>query len=376
MFCTKLFHKKSMVITRYRSEKFRNLKTLELFPGPGVNVIFGENGQGKTNIIESIWMFTGCHSFRTHKHTELIEKSQREAKVSLSFSAHGMNNDALLTIGQKREFMLNGAVKESPRRFLGEFQSVVFSPDSLSIVQEAPSERRRFLDIAVSMIRPAYSTQLLKYTKILTNRNALLKQIALGAAQEEYLDVWDEELARCGARLTLYRLHYLDELARIAAEIYKEISGGKEFLKVEYQQSSRCFSMDEYEMTESIFIGLQKNREADIRRLLTSVGPHKDDLLLSVDTLAARQYASQGQQRSIALALKLAEGFIIKETSGEYPVILLDDVMSELDTKRQGFLLEYLKSWQVFLTCCDPSQVSRIKDCKTFHIENGMLTGE
>ena len=195
-----------MVITRYRSEKFRNLKTLELLPVPGVNVIFGENGQGKTNIIESIWMFTGCHSFRTHKHTELIEKSQREAKVSLSFSAHGMDNDALLTIGQKREFMLNGAVKESPRRFLGEFQSVVFSPDSLSIVQEAPSERRRFLDIAVSMIRPAYSTQLLKYTKILTNRNALLKQIALGTAQADYLDVWDEELARCGARLTLYRL--------------------------------------------------------------------------------------------------------------------------------------------------------------------------
>ena len=365
-----------MVITRYRSENFRNLKTLELLPVPGVNVIFGENGQGKTNIIESIWMFTGCHSFRTHKHTELIEKSQREAKVSLSFSAHGMDNDALLTIGQKREFMLNGAVKESPRRFLGEFQSVVFSPDSLSIVQEAPSERRRFLDIAVSMIRPAYSTQLLKYTKILTNRNALLKQIALGTAQENYLDVWDEELARCGARLTLYRLHYIDELAHIAAEIYKEISGGKEFLKVEYQQSSRCFSTDEYEMTESIFIGLQKNREADIRRQITSVGPHKDDLLLSVDTLAARQYASQGQQRSIALALKLAEGFIVKETTGEYPVILLDDVMSELDTKRQGFLLEYLKSWQVFLTCCDPSQVSRIRNCKTFHIENGMLTGE
>ena len=188
-----------MVITGYCAEHFRNLKRIDLFPDPGVNVIFGENGQGKTNIIESIWMFTGCHSFRTHKTAELIEKGQREAKVSLSFTAHGMENDARLAIRQKREFMINGVVKESPRRFLGEFQSVVFSPTSLSIVQDAPAERRKFLDIAVSMIRPAYSAHLLKYTKILNNRNALLRQIASGEAQESYLDAWDEQLARCGA---------------------------------------------------------------------------------------------------------------------------------------------------------------------------------
>ena len=365
-----------MVIAKYCAEHFRNLKKIEFFPDPGINVIYGENGQGKTNIVESIWMFTGCHSFRTHKHTELIEKTKREAQVSLSFTAHGMENDAVLKINQKREFMMNGAIKESPRRFLGEFQSVVFSPDSLSIIQDAPSERRKFLDIAISMIRPAYSTHLLKYTKILANRNALLKQISMGTAQENYLDAWDEELARAGAHLTLYRLHYVDNLAGIAAEIYKEISGGKESLRLEYQQSSRSFSVDEYEMTENIFIALKKNRESDIRRQLTGVGPHKDDLLLTIDDLAARQYASQGQQRSSALALKLAEAYIIKETCGEYPVILLDDVMSELDVNRQNFLLEYLKNWQVFLTCCDSSQVLRLQNCKTFHIENGMCVGE
>ncbi|MBQ7543039.1 MAG: DNA replication/repair protein RecF [Clostridia bacterium] len=365
-----------MIVSKYRAKHFRNIKDLELFPDAGVNVIFGDNGQGKTNILESIWMFTGCHSFRTHKTVELIEKTQREAKVSLSFSAHGMENDAVLKIDQKREFMMNGAVKESPRRFLGEFQSVIFSPDSLSIVQDAPAERRRFLDIAVSMIRPAYSTHLLKYTKILANRNALLKQISLGGAEENYLDVWDEELAREGAHLTVYRLHYTESLARIASEIYKEISGGRESLYIEYQQSSRSVSAEEYELAESIFMGLQKNREADIRRQITSVGPHKDDLYISVDRLAARQFASQGQQRSGALALKLAEGYIIKETCGEYPVILLDDVMSELDGRRQSFLLEYLKNWQVFLTCCDASQVSRFKGCKTFHIEQGACIGE
>ena len=365
-----------MVIDGYRAEHFRNLKNIELVPDAGINVIFGENGQGKTNIIESIWMFTGCHSFRTHKHAELIEKTQREAQVSLSFSAHGMQNDAILKINQNREFILNGAGKETPRRFLGEFQSVVFSPVSLSIIQDAPSERRKFLDIAISMIRPAYSGHLLKYSKILANRNALLKQIALGATPENYLDAWDEELARAGAKLALYRLHYVENLAHIASEIYKEISGGKELLRVEYQQSSRSFSADEYEMTESIFMGLQKNRESDIRRQLTGVGPHKDDLLLTIDTLPARQYGSQGQQRSSALALKLSEAYIIKETCGEYPVILLDDVMSELDSARQSFLLEYLKNWQVFVTCCDVSQVARFKGCKTFHIENGTCIGE
>lgn len=365
-----------MVITGYRAEHFRNLKLIELIPDPGVNVIFGENGQGKTNIIESIWMFTGCHSFRTHKAAELIEKGKREAKVSLSFTAHGMENDALLSVQQKREFVLNGAVKQSPRRFLGEFQSVVFSPTSLSIVQDAPAERRRFLDIAISMIRPAYSTHLLKYAKILANRNALLKQIAIGAAQEEYLDAWDEQLARCGAHLTMYRLHYVDEAARIASEIYKEISGGKEEMRLEYVQSSNSFSVDEYEMTENIFIALQKNREGDIRRLQTGVGPHKDDLLIRVDDFPARSYASQGQQRSAALALKLAEAYVIKDVCGEYPVILLDDVMSELDNGRQNLLLEYMKNWQVFLTCCDASHVSRLQNCKTFRIENGAYLGD
>ena len=365
-----------MVITGYRAEHFRNLKTIELFPDPGVNVIFGENGQGKTNIIESIWMFTGCHSFRTHRASELIEKGKREAKVSLSFTAHGMDNDARLSVQQKREFMLNGAVKQSPRQFLGEFQSVVFSPSTLSIVQDAPAERRRFLDIAVSMIRPAYSTHLLKYTKILANRNALLKQISVGAADESYLDAWDEQLARCGAHLTMYRLHYVDEAARIASEIYKEISGGKEEMRLEYQQSSSSFSVDEYEMTENIYMALQKTREADIRRLQTGVGPHKDDLLIQVDGLSARSYASQGQQRSAALALKLAEAYVIKNVSGEYPVILLDDVMSELDSGRQNLLLEYLKNWQVFLTCCDTTHVSRLQSYKTFRIENGAYMGE
>lgn len=364
-----------MKITEFRAEQYRNLQQISFVPDSGVNVIFGENGQGKTNIIESIWMFTGCHSFRTHKHAELIEKGKREAKVSLSFVAHSMENDAVLTIGQKREFLLNGVPVESPRKFLGEFQSVVFSPSSLSIVQDAPSERRKSLDIAVSMVKPAYAVHLMKYSKLLANRNALLKQIPMGVP-ENYLDAWDEELARVGACLTQYRLSYADRLARIASEIYKEISGGREELRLEYKQSSKSFAVDEYELTENIFIALQKSRETDIRRQMTGVGPHKDDLDIKIGDLSARFYGSQGQQRSAALALKLAEAYIVKELSGEYPIILLDDVMSELDSKRQTYLLEYLKNWQVFLTCCDLSHFSKLSESKTFRIENGRLVGD
>lgn len=363
-----------MIITEYSARDFRNLQSVSIMPDPGVNVIFGKNGQGKTNIVESIWMFTGCHSFRTHKYSELIRKTKREARVSLSFVAQEMENHAQLNIGQKRDFILNGISVDAPRKFLGEFQSVVFSPASLTIVQDAPSERRKFLDIAISMTKPAYSVQLLKYSKVLANRNALLRQIVLGQAEESYLDVWDEELARLGAKLTLYRLGYVDSLARISTEIYKEISGGTETMTVEYWQSSRSDAVDEYALTESIYIALQKNRESDLRRQFTGVGPHKDDLLFQIDHMSARSYGSQGQQRSCALALKLSEAYIVKDIGGEYPVILLDDVMSELDNDRQNFLLEYLKNWQVFITCCDMSHVSRLQSAKLFRIENGVVT--
>lgn len=364
-----------MIITEYRAKDFRNMSDVCFNPDGRTNILFGENGQGKTNIIESIWLFTGCHSFRTHKYQEMIKTGKKEAGVKLFFDTQNIQNEAALRISNtKREFMLNGIPKDSPRRFLGEFRSVVFSPYSLSVIQDAPIERRKFLDIAVSMIKPAYVSHLIKYSKILANRNALLKQIAQGAADEDTLTAWDEELAKTGAKITLYRLSYVDNLASVAGEIYREISGGREQLKLEYFQSSRSEAADEYEMTENIFIALQKNRSQDIRRLFTSVGPHKDDLSIQLDGMASRSFASQGQQRSCALSLKLGEAYIIKDASGEYPVVLLDDVMSELDRQRQGFLMEYLKDWQVFITCCDAGHFSKLSSCKTFRVENGTVT--
>ncbi len=362
-----------MKISDYSADNFRNLKGVDFAPDSGINVIFGENGQGKTNIMESIWLFTGCHSFRTHKHNELICTGKKEANVKISFDAHSMKNEASLKINTKREFTFNGIQRESPRKFLGEFQAVIFSPYSLSIIQNAPSERRRFLDIAISMVKPAYASYLIKYSKLLANRNALLKQISLGTAQEDFLLPWDEELSKVGAKITLYRLSYVDNLAAIAGEIYKEISGGKESMHAEYILSSKCSTTDEYELTEGIYMALQRNKSNDIRRLLTSIGPHKDDLSVNIDGLSSRTYGSQGQQRACALSLKLGESYIIKDITGDYPVILLDDVMSELDYLRQGYLMEYLKDRQVFITCCDTGHLSKLSKFTSFKIENGCL---
>ncbi|MCR5484785.1 MAG: DNA replication/repair protein RecF [Clostridiales bacterium] len=362
-----------MNITGYSSKNYRNLKDPSFSPDSGINIIFGENGQGKTNMVESVWMMTGCHSFRTHKCSELISAGQKQARVKLIFDSRGFSNEGEIKISDKREFYLNKVPYENSRKFLGVFQAVVFSPSSLSIIQNAPSERRRFLDIAVSMTRPVYASHLIRYSKILANRNALLKQIASGKADENSLSPWDDALSMTGAEIVGCRLEYLKNISPVSSEIYKEISGGKEEMKVKYLASCKDVDDcgDKKEIADNIYESLRKNRENDIKRLMTSNGPHKDDLYITVGDRSARIYGSQGQQRSCALALKLSEADMIKKINGEYPVILLDDVMSELDFGRQKSLLDYLKNRQVFITCCDINQFSSLDRYASFKIENG-----
>lgn len=362
-----------MNITNYWSENYRNLDRFEIHPCEGINIIYGENGQGKTNIIESIWLFTGCNSFRTYRYAELINKGAEKAKVSIEYNSNGYEQFATLDIAATREFTLNGIKKRSSREFLGEFKSVVFSPLSLSVVNGGPSDRRKFLDIAISLIRPVYASDLMRYIKIMQNRNALLKQISLGMTDAQMLEAWDEELAKAGGKVTKSRIEYLEKISDYTGDIYREISGGKEKLSLSYMSPFYEESKDEYEIAEKIYNQLQKSRESDIKRLATSAGPHKDDILINVNNMNIRNFGSQGQQRTAALALKIAEAYIIKNESGDSPVILLDDVMSELDFNRQTCLLKYLSGWQVFVTCCDPTNLSAVKDCKLFKVRNGSI---
>ncbi len=364
-----------MKVTSHSADKFRNLKETFFEPCGSMNVIFGENGQGKTNIIESIWLFTGCYSFRTHKNSQLICEGEKEAKAQIDFFAFGRQQNAKLTVTKTKEMVLNGVNCESPREMMGKFCSVVFSPSTLSVVKGGPGDRRKLLDVALSLIKPNYASVMARYLRALDQRNSLLKKISERSLSPEYLVPWDETLSKLGAVIIKYRADYINELQKLSEEIYSGISGSRESFSVLYsflKEKEEIINIEEAQkrLEEMLF----KSREADLKRLYTGVGPHADDLFLELDGRDARFFGSQGQQRSGALALKLGEASIMGRITGEAPVVLLDDVMSELDEGRQRFILNYLDNWQVFITCCDPSQLMRSENGKIFEVINGKIS--
>lgn len=354
-------------------KNFRNIENMELEPSNGINVIYGENGHGKTNIIESFWLFTGCNSFRTRKNIELINKDSKFSELFIQFFSNSREQDAKIIINDKKEAYLNGIKQNSPRKFLGEFQAVVFSPSVLSVIRDGPSEKRKFIDIAISLIKPNYAALLSKYNKTVIQRNSLLKQIGTEKKGEDLLFVFDEELARCGGKIIDYRLKYLNDLRSEAPQIYSEISNGREKMKISYVNSLKEIGKNNVEWSEILYKILSENHEKDIIRQATSFGPHKDDLEIFLDDMNVRNYGSQGQQRSCALSLKIGEATILKNVSGEQPIALMDDVMSELDENRQKYLMKFFDGWQVFITCCDPSHRSKINSDKVFEICDGRI---
>ncbi len=354
-------------------KNFRNIENMELEPSNGINVIYGENGHGKTNIIESFWLFTGCNSFRTRKNIELINKDSKFSELFIQFFSNSREQDAKIIINDKKEAFLNGIKQSSPRKFLGEFQAVVFSPSVLSVIRDGPSEKRKFIDIAISLIKPNYVALLSKYNKTVIQRNSLLKQIGTEKKGEDLLFVFDEELARCGGKIIDYRLKYLNDLRSEAPQIYSEISNGREKMKISYVNSLKEIGKNNVEWSEILYKNLSENHEKDIIRQATSFGPHKDDLEIFLDDMNVRNYGSQGQQRSCALSLKIGEATILKNVSGEQPIALMDDVMSELDENRQKYLMKFFDGWQVFITCCDPSHKSKINSDKVFEICDGRI---
>ena len=360
-----------MKVTRLSAIHYRNLKELEIYPQEGVNIIYGENAQGKTNLLESIWMFTGCRSFRGAKDAELISLKNEAARLEMDFYAEGREQEATLLLDEKRHAVLNGIPLPSASKLIGEFRAVVFSPAHLSLVKEGPVQRRRFLDLALSQLRPRYASLLSQYNRALAQRNILLKDIAYHSELMDTLAIWDERLAMLGAQIIYQRRSYVDRMQESAVAFYHGLSRGREELSLAYASSIEGRSAEEiaYELSEK----LTKNPPEDIKNGRTSVGPHRDDLEIYVDQLSARIYGSQGQQRSCALSMKLSEAALIREITGEQPVALLDDVMSELDAGRQDYILNHIEGWQVFITCCEPSSLLRLCDGKTFSLHSGSL---
>lgn len=357
-----------MRINEIEVRGFRNLAALRLEPDPQINVIYGENAQGKTNFIEALWLFSGMKSFRGAKDAELVGFDSEFARVKLRFEDADREQTAAITVTDRRRAELNGVKLPSPTGLLGKFGAVVFSPAFLSIVQSGPAERRKFMDSALCRLYPAYAPVLASYGRLLKQRNSLLKDAGREPALLEMLDVVDAQMAAVGERVTAGRKRFLEQLAPLACGIYDGLSGGRETLRIAYTEK-------ENEARGGLAERLRANRKTDLTTGSSGVGPHRDDLELFINERSARLFGSQGQQRSCALALKLGESSVIRLLTGEEPVTLLDDVMSELDTGRQDYILNHIKDRQVFITCCEPSSVIRLNEGKRINIAEGRIAG-
>lgn len=357
-----------MVIKKVQLCNFRNIPSLCFEPDENMNIIYGENGQGKTNILEALWLFTGAKSFRGVRDREMVRFGEQGARISCLFEADGTEKEAKITIKERREAEIFGKTVSRPALLAGYFYAVVFSPQDLMLVGGPPDIRRRFLDLAIGQVTPKYIDILKSYNKAVIQRNAVLKQLREGRRVAELLEPFEIKASRAGAELLKYRYRYCKRLNMEAPRIYSGMSGGSERLSVIYESQFL-----EGTTPEQLFDAFISSRHTDMKAGTTTIGPKRDDVNILINGTAAKNYGSQGQRRSAALCLKLAQAGIMKSVSGENPVALLDDVMSELDIKRQRFILNQLCDWQVFLTCCDPANTKKLKDGKIFHIREGAL---
>ncbi len=362
-----------MRVTELALSGFRNLDIERFLPSERCNVIYGENGQGKTNLLEAIGMFSDGHSFRGAPTRDILAKGATSLTASLTYMSTDSADDIRdshtleMRLGEQKGYYRNTIKLPGPSAFLGGLYTVVFSPEHLSIVKAGPEERRSFLDIGISQLRPRYSALMREYNRLLKQRNSALRQSAHHPSLRDTLEVWDRQLANIGERLIKTRRSYIDRLSPEVLSFYDGISSGREALTLQYLSSS-----GEVETAEELFSLYERSREQDIRLGRTSIGVHRDDLALFIDGIPAKHYASQGQQRSVVLALKLAESSLFYKVTGERPVVLLDDVLSELDETRQAYLLGGINDRQLFITSCHPVNVNT-DEVRTFYMREGRL---
>lgn len=362
-----------MRVLAVKFENYRNLKNDIIQPCEGVNIIYGDNAQGKTNLLETIWLFCGGHSFRSSKDSETIKWDKDYARLEMRFFGQEREQTAKILINNgKKQVEINGVEKKSAAALIEKFCAVVFSPEHLNLIKRGPSQRRKFIDSAICREKLQNAVILSKYNRVLVQRNSLLKDIYRRPSLEETLSVWDEPLIMNGAMLIKKRMDYVEMLSQRAKNYHNGISKNSENLEINYVSSIEAKISDSTdEIAEKFRKKLEDNRKDDIRTGITNFGPHRDDIEILINGKNTRAFGSQGQQRSAVLSLKLAEASVLKERMGEEPVILLDDVLSELDSKRQDFLLNELKDCQVFITCCEKSNKEQLKEGKIFFLKNG-----
>ena len=359
-----------MQIKKLFLQNFRNYESEKFDFSDGLNVLFGKNAQGKTNCAEAVFYLCTGASLRIRHDKQLVRMGAETAKIT----AEAENRYGRVTIEaeiseSKREIRVNGSKIAKTADLLGHINSVFFSPGELRLIQDGPDERRRFMNISISQTSPAYYTALLRYNKILDQRNALLKNPDYSLVLDT-LPVWDEQLCKYAATIVKKRTEFLEKLSPYAAELHEYLTDGAETLAVRLDKK---YKGDEGEIAQTLARRLANNYEKDLRLGFTTVGPHRDDLDVLISGVDAKAYASQGQTRTAALSLKLAEVQIFKDLSGEYPVLVLDDVMSELDLPRRKKLLQRIHGMQTILTCTHAERVLYGTECNKIRIEHGHI---
>lgn len=341
-----------MEIKNITLKNYRNYETQNLTLSPGLNVLMGKNAQGKTNLLESVFLCAIGKSPRTTKDKDLILWEQNFAKVSIELNKKSGNKkiEVYLFSNQNKAIKINGLPIKKMGELMGEFNAIYFSPDELKLVKNAPDERRRFMDIDLCQFDKNYFYALNKYNKILLQRNKLLKTSSHINSLKDTILIWNEQLATVGAFIIMKRLALIEQLKVYASQAQKYLTDNNEVLEISY------VGIHDNQI-ENIKNELLKNYESTLEKDFnlgyTSFGPHRDDIKLSVNGIDVRAFGSQGQQRTCALSLKLAELEVFKENIGEYPVLLLDDVLSELDLPRKEKLLNKVKNFQTIITCTD-----------------------
>lgn len=356
-----------MIIKTLELADFRNYETLNISFDKGTNILFGDNAQGKTNILEAIYISATTKSHKGSKDKEIIHFDKEEAHIRTYLEKEDVEYrvDMHLRKNKSKGIAIDGQKIKKAADLLGLLNVVFFSPEDLSIIKNGPAERRRFADIELCQLDSFYLYNLNNYNKIINQRNKLLKDIYFNQNLKETLNIWDSQLVSYGSKIIERREAFADQLCEIIGDIHKKLSGGKEDLIVKYEPDVR---IDDFESR------MKENQEKDIRFKLTSTGPHRDDFSFIVNGIDIRKYGSQGQQRTAALSLKLSEIELVKKMTKDTPLLLLDDVLSELDSNRQNYLLNSIGDIQTIITCTGLDEFinNRFKINRVYNITNGI----
>lgn len=352
-------------------QNYRNYKTLCLDFDPNTNIFYGDNAQGKTNILEAVYVSGTTKSHRSSRDRELICFSEEEAHICTLMERKGIEHkiDMHLRKNRSKGIAIDGIPIKKASELFGIIHFVFFSPEDLSMIKNGPSERRRFLDMELCQLDKIYLHHLSNYNKIVLQRNRLLKDIMFRSDYREVLDVFDMQLVQYGTQVIQRRRHFTEELNQIIGQIHGRLTGGHEQMTLEYEANT-----DE----DSLESMLKRNLEKDLKQKTTTTGPHRDDLSFVVNGIDIRKFGSQGQQRTAALSLKLSEIELVKRVIGDTPVLLLDDVLSELDSSRQNYLLNSIRDVQTMLTCTGLDELinNRFSISKIYRVVNGKVTVE